>query len=274
MIAETLRPSLDPKACADLTRPGNTRLPMLVTVVLGIHAHLSVVCIVALAVAIAAAYAIAAILNDLRDVETDRANGRMGPLVTGEVTEHAAKQIMLVAVGVLVFAQLFLRQPGGLAVFVLAVVLSFAYSSKTLRVQTRGLTGTASLGVCYGVLPLLLVASQQVRLTLSLLGILAAVIATTASVLYKDFRDEEGDRANGKITPVVQFGRHRTQLLGVGLQVIAVALVAIHANWVLLPAAGLLATHIIMTVRQRPHSRVIAVQRVLLPVFLIGCGLL
>jgi 4-hydroxybenzoate polyprenyltransferase len=274
MIAETLRPSLDPKACAELTRPGNTRLPMLVTVVLGIHAHLSVVRIAALAVAIAAAYAIAAILNDLRDVETDRANGRMGPLVTGEITENAAKQIMLVAVGVLLFVQVFLRQPGGLAVFGLAVVLSFAYSSKSLRVQTRGLAGTASLGVCYGMLPLLLVASQQVHPTLSLVGILATVIATTASVLYKDFRDEEGDRANGKITPVVQFGRARTQELGVGLQIIAVALVAMHASWALLPAAGLLATHIIMTLRQRPLSRVIAVQRVLLPLFIIGCGLL
>jgi 4-hydroxybenzoate polyprenyltransferase len=261
-----------------LIRPANVRLPILVTIGTGLGLHVTPSHLVATAVAIAASYAVAAVLNDLRDVDVDRANGRLGPLVVGTVTTQHAHRIVMGADALLVGAQVFLAQPAALLVFATAVALSAAYSSGSLRVQTRGLLGTGLLALCYGVLPIALAASQAPLLPhpspLRVTAILAALLATTASVLYKDFRDEAGDRAHGKATPAVRFGAARTQRLALGLQCGASLIVTLGPGTLSqLCGLALVGLHVAATASQTTSGLLVHVQRVVLPAFLVTVAL-
>ena len=105
-------------------------------------------------------------------------------------------------------SMIWLRQPVSLLIAATYSILILAYSHPRISLQSRGWLAPAVLAVCYGVLPLTLGLSQRALPFHPLLIVLGLVQFWTLMplLLAKDYRDETGDRATGKRTPLVRYG--------------------------------------------------------------------
>jgi 4-hydroxybenzoate polyprenyltransferase len=259
------------QALAQLTRPANARLPLMVFLASRWRTAPSL--LVAGAVLILLSYGVAMILNDLVDVDADNLNGRRGPLVSGSLSRHDAYALLAVLVVALAALQPTLRQPGGFIVTFLVGCSSVAYSCAPLSLQSRGIIGTAQLAATYVGAPIALAFTQTQRsaplpATITIGGVLLAAMAT---ILYKDFRDEHGDRSVGKRTPVVRYGRPAVHCLAVVLHGIAVAFVALGRgfDWWVVPAVVAFGCYVWLAVRQQSSGHASTAHRILLPAFII-----
>ncbi len=104
----------------------------------------------------------------------------------------------------------------------LGIVFGFFYSSKPIRWSYRGL-GEILIGFCYGWLPIATgfflftgFFSSQVLLLSIPVG-----FSIFNVILINEFPDEEADRAIGKRTLVVRFGKERMGDLYIGLSLLA-----------------------------------------------------
>lgn len=212
-------------------------------------------------------YGLAAVRNDLHDVEIDRANARPRPLATGALSVQDARVAMSVcAVGVL-GAQLLLVQPLGLLVSAVAVILGLAYSVAPVALQCRGIVGTASLAVDYLALPVILG-----RDDLDVRRAAVLIAGGTATLLYKDVKDEAGDRALGKRTPLVRWGARTMDLVAACLGAAALLGAAIWVGvgwWMGASIAGLLAQLVMMRTGNRA-GRLLWAHRILASAGLVG----
>ena len=206
-------------ALADLLRPYTARLPLLPFLVVGAGAGQPARHLVGGVLLIFCAYGLAAAYNDLHDIEVDRANGRRRPLATGALTVSDAHRAMVACALGIAAAQLLLTQPLGLSVTIASVVATAAYSHPGIGLERRGVLGTAMLAVTYLVLPTLLAGAS-----VPLLVLVALVAGGTATLLYKDVKDEMGDRLLGKRTPLVRWGRRRMDAVAAALGAAALLL--------------------------------------------------
>lgn len=224
-------------AFSALLRPETARLPLLVLLAASTRTAPGSAHLLGGALLVLAAYGLAAALNDVHDLDIDRANGRDRPLVDGSLTVADARRAMAGCAVAVVVSQLLLRQPLGLLVATLAVVLSVGYSHPGVAVERRGLWATVLLSVSYVGLPLVLAGPLP--------GVppsVAALLAATSMLLYKDVKDELGDRAHGKATPLVRWGMHRMDAVATVLLVAATVLSAIAGPaWVAAPMVGAVA---------------------------------
>ena len=254
-------------AFGNLVRAQTARLPLAAFLVAGAGrppAHLA-----GGALLILGSYGVAAAYNDLHDVEIDRANGRNRPLATGTLTAADARLAIAACAGAVAVAQPLLIQPLGLAVTGAAVVAATAYSHGAVGIQRRGLWGTALLAASYLVLPVLL-AGRPVSPAL----VVALIAGGCATLLYKDVKDEAGDRVFGKRTPLIRWGRRRTDrvatLLGMGA-LVAGAL-ATGLGWWTIAQAGGLATQVAMAATGNRRGRLLTAHRWLAMAGLVGLG--
>jgi 4-hydroxybenzoate polyprenyltransferase len=217
-----------------LIRPDAARLPLVVFLGASVRTQPGGVHVVGGALLILAAYGAAAAYNDLHDREIDRANGRDLPLVTGALAASDVRRACAGCAIAAAVAQGLLVQPAGLVVTLVAAALAGAYSHPLVAVERRGAWATALLALAYVGLPLALAGPLP-----SAPRTVAALIACAAMLLYKDVRDETGDRALGKRTPLVRWGIDRLDRVAGGLLLGAVALAA--ATAALLPATVLVA---------------------------------
>lgn len=234
-----------------LLRPDAARLPLLVFVAAAVRTHPGPAHVLGGALLILAAYGAAAAFNDLHDLDVDRANGRDLPLVDGTLTAADAWWACAGCAVVVAAAQLFLVQPLGLVVTSASLLLSIAYSHPALAVERRGAWGTALLAVTYVGLPAVLAGPPPGDLRLA-----AAMAATAAMLLYKDVKDEAGDRAHGKRTPLVRWGIGRVDTVATVLLLAAVAaaLVAVPRWPAVLLAGGAVAQRaMVRGARQGPE---------------------
>lgn len=268
--ARWARPSKG-RALAQLTRPANARLPLIVFLSLGRHASPSF--LVAGSLAIVLSYGIAVILNDLVDVDADRVNERIGPLVSGILTRRDAHVLLATYFVALVAVQTKLHQPGGLLVTLAVGFSSVAYSCAPLSLQSRDVIGTAQLAATYVGAPIALASTQSPHSTPlpAMITIGGVLVAAMATILYKDFRDEHGDRAVEKRTPVVRYGRRAVHHLAVVLHAIAIAFVAFGRgfDWWVVPAVVAFGCYVWLAVRQQFSGRASTAHRILLPAFVI-----
>ena len=207
-----------------LLRPASARLPVAVFLAAAWRTQAAGDHVVGGVLLVFAAYGVAAILNDLRDLEIDRANGRALPLATGALDLGDARAA---AVGCLLgmgLAQLLLAQPLGGLVTLVAVLLSAAYSHPAIDLESRGVQGTALLACSYLVLPLALAGPMPSVTTTG-----AILLAGAAMLLYKDVKDEVGDRLHGKRTPLIRWGIGRLDAVATAL--LAAAVVLAGARW-------------------------------------------
>ena len=222
------------QAMADLLRPQSSRIAVGAFLAASVGDHLSAGRVSASLLLIVASYGIAAVLNDLADVETDRRNGRSRPLVTGSLTVADAHRVLVGCVIVVAGAQPLLRQPAGIVVTVSAALIAVTYSAGP-RLQARGFAAPGLLAAGYLGLPAVLAVAQGATVDPHAVG--AVMVSGAGVLLYKDLDDEVGDRATGKRTPLVRWGPDRVLALA-ALWVAAGAVVAfagVGPGWWMLP---------------------------------------
>ena len=183
--------------------------------------------------ALAASYAVATSVNDIADVEIDRANGLRDPgrpLATGSATVsdlRASAAIGTAAAGVAAVA----LGPAGIVVIALILLIAFAYSLGPARLSRRWTIAPVILTIAYVALPYrlgLIVAGASWDRADSLL-VAGLCVLFFARIILKDVRDRLGDAAHGKRTLLLRLGKDATcAISGAGVVIgIATVLAAI-----------------------------------------------
>jgi len=153
--------------------------------------------------ALFASYVVATCLNDIFDLEVDRANGADRPLAKGQTTQRALLVLALLASS----AALVLAP--STAVIGLSLAFNVAYSAPPLRICARPHLAAPSLGLAYVGLPyaLGLAAAGVTPTWLDARAAAALVVLFTGRMLLKDFRDRRGDAMFGKRTFLLVHGK-------------------------------------------------------------------
>jgi 4-hydroxybenzoate polyprenyltransferase len=241
-------------------RTRNAKLPISLFVVVGVTRDLAWQELIAGSALLALIYGFVVIFNDINDAEGDRINRRDLPLATGELDAGQASRI-LIGLGVLICALVLAWGSAAPAIAVAAAtVAGFIYSDPSIRISDRGIIGSGLLALCYIGTPILFVLTltdgpYRQAVPVVVVGTLLAF----ATSLYKDFGDEAGDAAIGKLTPLVQYGSGRVTRLAIlvqGTAMIVGALVVGVAVW-MLPAALSLCSAAGVDSRWRPSVVVV-----------------
>jgi len=158
-------------------------------------------------IALFACYVVATCLNDIFDLEVDRANASDRPLVNGQATR---RQLLVIAAVAAVVAVLV--APFALAPVVLSLLFDVAYSAPPLRISARPHLAAPALGLAYVAVPYAIgLAAADVGPTSFDARVVAAlVVLFTGRMLLKDFRDRRGDAAFGKRTFLLVHGKRAT----------------------------------------------------------------
>ena len=148
-----------------------------------------------------------------------------------------------------------------------AVAASVAYSHPSIGLERRGILGTGLLAVSYLVLPVLLAGRVVAPVVLA-----ALVAGGTATLLYKDVKDEAGDRLLGKRTPLVRWGIRRVDGVATALGVSTLSLGVLAAGWGWWAAAllGGLVAQLRMAATNVHSGRLLTAYRLLAVIGLIG----
>ena len=147
-------------------------------------------------------------INDIYDIEVDKANKLTGrPLVSGVLSVPAAWLIVTLWALICVAASVAL---GGNLLYIGLVLLAcgLLYSHPLTRLSHRGFLGTATMALAYFVAPAWtgVEAAGQAWNSQAILFALAITLIGIARLLLKDYRDLEGDKLQGKRTPLGIYG--------------------------------------------------------------------
>ena len=193
-------------------------------------------------------YALAASLNNLKDIDTDVVNGRIdNPLVGDHLKAKVVSLFGGVCLVTVVVLQPLMAQPKTALATGAYLLLMYVYSSTFFNVKSRGLWATLLLCLCYGALPLTVGAAQGSSLNSLLIIELAglAFMAVAPLILAKDYKDLRGDRRTGKLTPLARYGETRllyityaSALLSASFYVILAKMHGMELPWAILIAAA------------------------------------
>jgi 4-hydroxybenzoate polyprenyltransferase len=198
------------------SRPQNVVYSGLLAVLLAHIQHASILRTAACYLLIVMLYAVAASINNISDIETDKLNKRTdNPLVETAIRRQVLVVFICVCLVGIVLLQLGLKQPQSTWISVAYLILSYAYSDSFFNIKSRGLLGTVLLCICYSTLPIVLGASQGSIIRPDLIMELALFSACSLAplILAKDYKDYKGDKLTHKMTPLVQFGVKRLMLI-------------------------------------------------------------
>ena len=189
--------------------------------------------LVSATIALAASYAVATSLNDIADVDIDRANGlrdRSRPLAIGEASVSDMRWVAGVGALAAGVAALPLGVPG-IAAVALLLGVAYAYSVGPARLSRRWTLAPIALTVAYVAIPYWLgVTVAHGRLTQRDAPlVLGLCVLFFARIILKDVRDQLGDAEHGKRTLLLRLGKDTTCALSVagvvaGLAIVLVAL--------------------------------------------------
>ncbi len=216
----------DAHLIVDLIRVRNTRLPAALYVVAGLALGASVTGLIRGVAVVVLLYAVAAIVNDVFDVQIDRFNGRTVPIADSRISTRGALQVMAAALLLCGFASAGFQSNRSQALVFVALLLSLAYSAPGSRISDRGVLSPLLLAALYGCFPLFLAATEHGG-SIPRLGPLTVVFGLAfCTALNKDYTDAPGDEAFGKRTPVVRYGPAAVAKAVVGV-LVAVGVVAV-----------------------------------------------
>jgi 4-hydroxybenzoate polyprenyltransferase len=175
--------------------------------------------LLAATIALAASYAVATSLNDVEDVDIDRANGlrdRSRPLVLGVASAGDLRRTAGLAAGVAAVAALPLGA-AGLGVIGLCLALDFFYSAGPLRLSRRWTLAPVALTIVYVALPywLGIVVAHDTWRGVDAPLLLGLCTLFFARIILKDIRDRLGDAAYGKQTALLRLGKNATCAISV-----------------------------------------------------------
>jgi len=210
-----------PRLLARMVRP-RAAFTMWTFMIIGLARHAGPTIsldLVAATIALLASYAVATSVNDIADVEIDRANGLRDasrPLVTGAATAGDLRWTATMAAGAAAVASLPLG-PAGVAVIGLCLAVDVAYSAAPIRFSRRWTLAPIVLTAAYVALPYwlgIVVAHDRWRsVDVVLLGGLCVLFF--ARIILKDVRDRVGDAAHGRSTLLLRLGKRPTCALSV-----------------------------------------------------------
>lgn len=157
------------------------------------------------------------IVNDLVDVETDRSNHPDRPLVTGAISQAAARTAFIVFFAAAVIVAALLISLLALIVVALAEVFLVAYEYKTKKM---GLPGNVMISLLVGMIFVFGgIAVSSVGKMLILL--VMAFLANLAREIIKDIEDMEGDKDRNTLPKSI--GVRNSAILAATFTLIAVS---------------------------------------------------
>jgi 4-hydroxybenzoate polyprenyltransferase len=212
------------------------RLRVVVTMwtflVIGLAAHAGPtigVDLVAATIALAAGYAVATSLNDIADVEIDRANGlRDASRPLAASTASAGDLRRVAGAGALVAGVAAIPLGlAGVAAIALMLAVAYAYSAGPAQLSRRWTLAPIALTVAYVAIPYWLgVTVAHGRLTRGDgLLVLGLCVLFFARIILKDVRDRLGDAAHGKRTLLLRLGKNATCAISVTGAIAGIAIV-------------------------------------------------
>jgi 4-hydroxybenzoate polyprenyltransferase len=187
--------------------------------------------LVAATLALAASYAVATSVNDVADVDIDRANGLMDrsrPLALGVATPGELRRVARVA-AVGAFAAAIPLGPTGLAVVGLCLAVDVCYSAAPIRLSRRWTLAPIALTIAYVALPYwlgIVVAHDRWR-GVDIPLVVGLCVLFFARIVLKDIRDRLGDAAYGKRTLLLRLGKDATCILSVVCAVVGSSIIVL-----------------------------------------------
>jgi 4-hydroxybenzoate polyprenyltransferase len=188
---------------------------------------------VAATVALGAGYAVATSLNDIADVDIDRANGlrdRSRPLATGAASTADLRRVAAGGTVTAAVASLPLG-PAGVAAIGLMLAIAFCYSAGPMQLSRRWALAPIALTVAYVALPYWLgVTVAHARWSIADAPLMLGLcVLFFARIILKDVRDRLGDAAHAKQTLLLRLGKGATCAIAAagavtGLAVVVLAL--------------------------------------------------
>ena len=202
------------KSLAYSLRVQNSRYSILLFIGTGLRFSLPWLQLIAGALLILFTYGAVTVWNDISDLKIDQSNHRDLPLAQARISLRQAKYLSAACcMGCIGLATLL--YPSGFLYLFTTLGLGVAYSVPPLAVEKRGLLATFLLSICYTLLPIALAVFYRHQVAIDPFLIVAGILLSMTSLLYKDYKDEAGDKLFGKITPLIKYGTGRMNDLAV-----------------------------------------------------------
>ncbi len=189
-------------------------------------------------IALASAQAVGQVMNQVEDVEIDRANGKTyRPIASGEISEEKALAVawFFSIISILIGFSINIYYGFFIVAFLLAGVL---YNIEPFRLKKRLWLNTTSLAISRGLLPMPAAWSIFGNVGDAIPWLVGSVMAVWVLAWQntKDINDVEGDRKFGIMTPAVYHGLEKLAKIIAILSFFSFFLLAIYIKAGLLPA--------------------------------------
>jgi 4-hydroxybenzoate polyprenyltransferase len=179
------------------------------------------------------------VLNQICDIESDRLNKKLFFLAQGLISEKSALVEMIVLNLAAIIPALLISLQLGL-LFVLGALFGFVYSARPFAIKNKPIGGLVTNALAHGSLAFLIGWSMNRSLSVeSVIFSLPYLLAVAAVYLNTTVPDIQGDRATGKITFAVRWGRKKTTALSFLFVISAVVVSLITGDTPFLVAAAL-----------------------------------
>ena len=189
------------------------------------------------------------LLNQIRDVDSDRFNKKLFLVANGDVSQRTAYIESIILVTIPLGLSFWLRPILGLTMLLTFVVTGWIYSLPPFEWKDRPLCGLVGnimgyfLVFCTGWL-----INGNLELNL-IIHALPYVLGITAVYFFTTVPDMEGDRLANKITFTVKYGVRNTIIIGLVFDIAAVLISVIVQDIVAILATGLSLPFFILTAR-------------------------
>jgi geranylgeranylglycerol-phosphate geranylgeranyltransferase len=179
------------------------------------------------------------ILNDLVDVDLDRANGKKRPIPSGQVSTRQAWSFVVLTFGIAAVLILLTFRPVSIVIGMLMLLIGITYSAPKIALMKRFIVKTVSIAIFYNLCALLGMtsfynldsAASDPLITIRVLLTLATAVFISSTL--NDMGDVAGDKAAGRRTIPIVIGKDNTVKLAM---LLAVAILAM--TWAFYGAAA------------------------------------
>lgn len=208
------------KSFIQITRPINfviTFLSVIVAAAICVEGDYQVYKIILAAFSASFTLSAGNIINDIKDIETDKVSHPKRPLAAGKITVNQAKVEYILLTVIAILLSVFIKLPA-LIIVITATVLLFLYSYYFKKVPILG-------NIIVSLLTGLVFIYGGVAVNNPLAAIIPAIFAFLINLIrevVKDMQDVEGDLKQGIITFPGKFGFSSSKLLVAELTIVLI----------------------------------------------------
>jgi len=168
-------------------------------------------------------------LNDLIDLDLDRANGKNRPLPSNKVSKKQALAFVIFSFTIAIALAAITLSIVSLVIITLMVAIGIAYSSPRIALMKRFVIKTLSIAVFYVLCALLgLISFYNIDVAIERPALVGSILLTLALMVFisstlNDMGDIKGDKAAGRRTIPIVLGKNNTLKLTMILAAIVLA---------------------------------------------------